>query len=210
MFYPLQQPFMIFMAKAMVALLLVLVQGCSTIPSESVDLSKEVGAGIVESKRSYDALASAYFADKRQQITAWARGEYLETLLRNIFSTSGQSQTLTPAQLRDVLDIVLAEQETKLADLDRTRVLVQAKSDDHYGLLTRASAGVTSLLQSAVKVREASAAAFKGIKDQSGGKIDLAELESKFNDYLKKAGTASNRATSFLEAAKLLGEKKEK
>lgn len=191
-----------------VALLVVLLNACSTIPSESVDLSKEVGNGILESKRSYDALASAYFADKRRQVTTWARGEYLESLLQNIFATPGQSQTLTPAQLRDVLSIVMAEQEAKIADLDRTRALVQAKSDEHYALLSQANAGITGLLQSAVKVREASSTAFAKVKEQSEGKVDLAELEAKFSEYLKKAGAASEKSTSLLESAKALAGKK--
>lgn len=196
--------------RLLIALLIALSQGCSTIPLESVDLSKEVGSGIVESKRSYDALVSAFFADKRRQVTAWAQGEYLTTLLQNIFATPGQAQTLTPAQLRDVLTLVLAEQEAKLADLDQTRALIQAKSDEHYAILRQANASITGLLQSAVKVRESTSGVFATLKEQSGGKIDLAELESKFNDYLKKAGAASSKATSFLESAKALTEKKGK
>ena len=196
--------------KLLVAFVVLTLQACSTIPPESVDLSKEVGTGITESKRSYDVLVTAFFADKRQQVISWARGDYLEALLKNISNQPGAPQTFSPSQLRDVLGIVLAEQEAKLTDLDRTRALVQSKSDDHYALLSQANASVTALLQSAVKVREASSGAFKSIKDQSGGKVDLAELEGKFNEYLKKAGAASSKATSLLEAAKGLSEKKEK
>ena len=53
-------------------------------------------------------------------------------------------------------------------------------------------------------------AAFKTVKEQTGGKVDLAELEGKFNGYLKSVGAASDKTTSFLEAAKSLTAKKEK
>ena len=193
--------------KLLLVLSLAGFQGCSTIPAESIELSRDIGSGITESKRSYDALATAFFADKRQQVISWARGEYLETLLRNIATQPGAPQTFTPAQLRDILDVVLKEQQAKLSDLDRTRALVQSKSDEHYALLSQANASVTGLLQSAVKVTESKSAAFKSIKEQSAGKVDLAELEGKFDEYLRKAGAASDKATSFIEAAKSLTNK---
>lgn len=182
----------------------VALQACATIPPESVSLSQEVGRGIAESKRSYDALLNSFFADKRRQVIAWARGDYLTSLLKNIAAQPGAPKSFSPAQLQDVLDIVLKEQEAKLADLDRTRALVQARSDEHYALLNQANAGVTGLLQSAVKLNEAKSDAFASLKQQSGGRVDLSELEARFNDYLQKAGAASDKASSLYEAAKAM------
>ena len=185
--------------------------GCASVPKESVELSKEVGKGIAESQRSYTGLLNTYFASKRQQVDEWIENEYLPEYLSNIqaeLKKAGHSTALSPQQLRDVLHDVIVERDQKHTDLEKTRLLLLTKSDEHYTLLFQGNAGVTGLLQSMVNVKEATSSATQTIKSASGGKVDLEQVEKKFNDYLKVAGAASAKTTSLYDAIKSALEKK--
>jgi len=195
----------------LVIILFFVLGGCASIPKESVELSKEIGKGITESQRSYTNLLNSYFAAKKLQVDQWIENEYLPGYLFNIqngLKNAGLSTTLSDAQLRDVLRDVIAERDQKHTDLEKTRLLLLTKSNEHYNLLSQGNAGVTGLLQSMVDVKEATSSAAQTVKTASGGKVDLDEIEKMFNDYLKKAGTAAAKATSLYEAAKSQLEKK--
>lgn len=185
--------------------------GCVSVPKESVELNKEVGKGIAESQRSYTALLNIYFATKRQQVDQWIENEYLPQYLSNIQSElkkTGQPTTLSPRQWGEILQDVIAERDQKHTDLENTRLLLLTKSDEHYTLLSQGNAGVTGLLQSLVSVKEAASSAGKTFKTASDGKVDLELIEKKFNDYLKKAGAASDKAENLYETVKSKIDKK--
>jgi len=198
-----------------VGLLVILVAlalgGCASVPKESVELSKEIGKGIAESQRSYTNLLNTYFASKKQQVDQWIENEYLPEYLSNVQSElkkAGQSTTLTPQQLRDVLRDVIIERDQKHTDIEKTRILLLTKSNEHYTLLSQGNAAVTSLLQSMVDVNEAKSSATQTIKTTSGEKVDLEQIEEMFNDYLNKAGAASAKATNLYDKVKSELEKK--
>lgn len=198
-----------------VGLLVILVAfalgGCASVPKESVELSKEVGKGIDESQRSYTGLLNIYFASKKQQVDQWIENEYLPEYLSNIqagLKKAGRPTTLSSQQLRDVLRDVIVERDQKHTDLENTRLLLLTQSNEHYTLLSQGNAGVTGLLQSMVNVKEATSSATQTIKTASGGKVDLEQIEKKFNDYLKKAGAASGKTTNLYETIKSELEKK--
>lgn len=185
--------------------------GCASVPKESVELSKEVGKGIAESQRSYTGLLNTYFASKKQQVDQWIENEYLPEYISNIqaeLKKAGQPTTLSPQQLRDVLRDVIVERDQKYTDLENTRLLLLTKSNEHYTLLSQGNAGVTGLLQSMVDVKEATSSATQTIKTASGEKVDLEQIEKKFNDYLKKAGAASAKGTNLYDTIKSALEKK--
>lgn len=187
--------------------------GCASVPKESVELSKEVGKGIAENQRSYTSLLNTYFTSKKQQVDQWIENEYLPDYLSNIqaeLKKAGQTTTLSPQQLRDILRDVIVERDQKLTDLENTRLLLLTKSNEHYTLLSQGNAGVTGLLQSMVDVKETTSSATQTIKTASGGNVDLEQIDKKFNDYLKKAGAASAKATNLYDTIKSALEKKGK
>lgn len=195
----------------LVLLMIFALGGCASVPKEAVELNKEVGKGITESQRSYTGLLNAYFASKRQQVDQWIENEYLSEYLSNIQSElkkSGQPTTLSPQQLRNVLRDVINERDQKQTDLENTRLLLLTKSNEHYTLLSQGNAGITGLLQSMVDVKEATSSATQTIKTSSGGKLDLEQIDKKFNDYLKKAGAASSRSANLYDTIKSAIDKK--
>jgi len=200
--------FISFLVAILVAFVL---GGCASVPKESVELSKEIGKGIAECQRSYTGLLNTYFASKKQKVDQWIENEYLPGYLSNIqadLKNAGQSTTLSPQQLRDVLRDVIVERDQKHTDLENTRLLILTKSNEHYTLLSQANASVTGLLQSMVDVKEATSSATQKIKTGSGGQVDLEQIEKNFNNYVKKAGAASAKATNLYDTIKSALEKK--
>jgi hypothetical protein len=179
--------------------------GCVSAPKESVELSSNIGKGILESQRSYNALLNIYFASKKTQVDQWIEKEYIPEYLANIQSElkkAGKSAVLSSEQMADVLHDVIVERDQKQTDLENTRLLLLTKSNEHYAALLQSNNGVTSLLQSMVDIKNASSTSAQTIKVVSGGKIDLEKLERNFNGYLKVVGAASSKATSLYDTVK--------
>ncbi len=184
---------------------------CTSVPKDSVELSREIGNGILESQRSYTNLLNTYFASKKQQIDYWIENEYLPTYISNIQSElkkDGQTSILTPHQLTDILKDVIVERDQKHTDLENTRLLLLTKSNEHFGLLLQSNSSNTGLLQSMVDIKEATSSSKNALKSVSEEKINIEQIEYKFNEYLKKSGAASAKTTSLYDKVKSELEKK--
>jgi len=189
------------LVKKFIAVLLfsaaIVLSGCASIPKESVDLSAGIGNGIAESKRSHMNLLNVYFAAKRTELDRVIENEYLPSFVAKVQAgliKAGLPATLTPTQQADVIKMVLKEQDERQGDLEKTRLYLYEYLDEHYTTLMRANAGVTALLQSAVNVKESTSQISGTLSSASGGKVDLNQLEEKFNEYLKDAGTDTGKA----------------
>lgn len=181
--------------------------GCANIPKESVELSSEIGKGIAESRRAHVALLNTYFQQKKTDLDQFIENDYLEALVGNVqqgLKKAGKPDTLTTAQLRDILKEVIAERDSKHADLEKTRVLLLGKIEDHYFTLTQANSGITALLASAVAVKDATTRMTATVKTTTQGKIDLDAIDLKVNEDLKKVGGAAKKATSIYDHVKNL------
>lgn len=190
---------------AVLVALTIVAGACASIPKESVELNMEIGKGIAESRRSYTGVLNAYFASKKQQVDQWIENEYLPAYLANIqaaLKADGQSEILTPLQMKDALRDVMVERDQKHADLENTRVFLLTRSDHHYAQLIQGNTGITRLLQSAVSVEEATSSVTTAVKSVSGGTVDLELIERTFDAYLKKAGAASAKGTSLYDTIK--------
>jgi hypothetical protein len=193
--------------------LILFLSGCASVPKESVELSREISKGIAESQRSYTALLNNYFALKRERLDLFYTDEYLPKLISKIMEakkSSGLPENLQASEIKDVLKIVMKERDQSTEELEKTRLLIAAKSDGFYQQLTQSNAGITSLLQSLVDLKEATSSAAQSLKTATGGKVDLDAVEAKFNEYLNKTGTASGQFLGlFNEIKKQLDKKGE-
>lgn len=195
-----------------VILLISMMGSCASVPRESVELSRDIGKGILESQRSYESMLNAYFDIKRQKVDQLIEKEYLPKYLENItleLEKAGQSKTLTFDQMTAVLLDVIEKRDGMISELEKTQKLVLAKSHEHHTQLIQANSALTALLQSAVDVSEAVASAVQITKEVSNNKIDLDKIDAIFNDFLKKAGDFSSEAPSFYDQIKQIIEKGE-
>lgn len=179
--------------------------GCASVPKESVELSQTLGKGIQESRRSEMNLVNKFFEMKRSQVDQWVESEYLPEYVKNVkikLKEAGRPETLDDVQWKGIMRIIIDERDQKQADLDKTRLYLVGRIDKHYADLIQANAGITSLLQSMVDVKEATKSATDLIKKETDGKIDLDEVDQKMTEYLKQAGAAGKTATSLYEQVK--------
>lgn len=189
----------------------VIIFGCTTIPKESVDLSKEVGNGIAESRRTDINLLNAYFQTKKTAIDAWIENVYLPEFLKNVqarLKKAGLPETLTTNQMKDIMARVITKRDQMQADLEKTRILFVEQRNNYYASLSQANSGVTAILQSAVNVKEATSSLTASAKSVSKGKIDLDLINQEFAEYLKKAGSAAGETTSLYEKINALFQQK--
>lgn len=184
-----------------------LLAGCASIPRESVDLSNELGKKISESRRAHTALLNSYFGQKKSELDEFIEGEYVASLVGRVqkgLRDAGRPDTLTVSQIGDLLKVVMAERDAKQADLEKTRIMLQQKIDEHYASMTQANSGITGLLASAVSVRDATARIEGAVKSATGGAIDLEAIDRKINEKLKVVGDAAKKTTTIYDDAKAL------
>ena len=191
-------------------LTIMVLYSCASVPKEAVELNRAVGSGIIESQNSYTNLLNTYFALKKQQVDIWIENEYIPKYMANIneeLKNAGQSTNLTPEMLTDILRDVAAERDKMQTELEKTRILLLTKSNEHFTILLQSNTGVTNLLQSMIDVEEATSTAIESIKTKSGGKVDLEIFEKKFNEYLEKAGATAEETTNLYDNIKTMFEK---
>ena len=171
----------------------------ATIPQESVDLSREVGIGLQKQHQSQIDLVNLHFSIKRKNLDgamSLALGSYFEAL------TPEGSITLNRGQLGDVAtDVVLLNEKNNVAkeELEKARVFLIKKINENYLVLNRANSSITGLLQSAVRVKEATSEAYKKLSEATGGKIDLDKAFSELDDFVLKGGEEAGKAIKLVE-----------
>ncbi|HXE42334.1 MAG TPA: hypothetical protein VN516_04850, partial [Candidatus Baltobacteraceae bacterium] len=85
------------------------------------------------------------------------------------------------------------------AELEQSRLAVLDRVESNNALLLQASAQLTALLTSAANVEEADGALTGALKNASGGRIDFAAMDKKFEDYLQRAGDLSQKTASIYD-----------
>jgi hypothetical protein len=179
--------------------------GCVSIPRESVELSQALGKGLAEAQRRHIALLNVYFANKKQQVDHWIQKEYLPRYIQTIQSElkkAGRSPVLSPQQIADLLQDAMTERDQKQTDLEQTRILLLTRVNDYYATLYQSNASVTSLLQSAIKSKDATSTTIQSIKTLSNGALDLEQIDKKVDGYLKQVGAAASAESSLYTMVK--------
>ncbi|MBI5749603.1 MAG: hypothetical protein HZA00_10810 [Nitrospinae bacterium] len=195
-----------------ISLIFLVASGCATIPKESVSLSKEIGNGIVSQQSAYVNLLNNYFALKRQAIDDFIEKEYLPAYIKNIQAklqaAKEKLDSFDSKMLSDIVAKIIQKRDGMQRDLDHVRVHILEKVNEEHVHLLRANTSITALLQSAVDVKQASVSAGETVKKITGGRIDLEEIEKKFNEYLMKSGDLSSKAEDLFDLIKPLINKK--
>ncbi len=188
-----------------VILLISTMGSCASVPRESVEMSREIGKGIVESQRSYTAVLNAYFEMKKQQVDQWIESKYIPEFMSNVTSQlekEGKPTTLSPEEMTKVLQKVIEKRDEMISELEKARILILTTSEEHYILLAQGNHALTAFLQSVVEVKEALASTMQLLEKGAGTKVDWDKLDAAFSNYLKEAGTDSSKAIDLYEKIK--------
>lgn len=185
--------------KSVLFLIIASITGCATIPSESVKLSAELGDGILKQHRAEIKLLNIYFESKRKELDNSLQkslNAYLTALIPK------EEITLTAEQLVDISRVVLAINEkanTAKENLEKVRVELISQIEENYLTLSKANSTITSLLQSAVSVKESADKSIQLISTTSDGKIQIDKIFSEIDSYVKKGGYESEKIIELSE-----------
>lgn len=178
--------------------------GCATIPSESVKLSTELGSGVMKQYVAEINLLNIYFELKRKELDdalQKAIKKYLVTI------TPKDSITLTSEQLADISkDILVLNEKNNIAKegLEKVRIELTSKIHENYLILFQANATITSLLQSAISVKEATDKSVQLISTTTEGNIQIDKIFPEIDAYVLKGGYESGKIIEINDKIKSL------
>lgn len=197
------------MKNIYLVLFILLFSACVTIPQESVDLSSEVGVGLMKQHQSQIDLVNLHFSIKRERLD-----EVMEKALNTYFeglTPSGKIE-LNRSQLGDVANDVMdfsAKNNAAKEELEKVRVLLIKKLNENYLTLNLANSTVTGLLQSAVTIKEARSEAFQALSKATEGKIDLDKVFSELDEFILKGGEEAGKNIKLVDKINALISKDE-
>ena len=197
------------MKNIYLVLFILLFSACVTIPQESVDLSSEVGVGLMKQHQSQIDLVNLHFSIKRERLD-----EVMEKALNTYFeglTPSGKIE-LNRSQLGDVANDVMdfsAKNNAAKEELEKVRVLLIKKLNENYLTLNLANSTVTGLLQSAVIIKEARSEAFQALSKATEGKIDLDKVFSELDEFILKGGEEAGKNIKLVDKINALISKDE-
>lgn len=195
-------------ARLFLACVLLLLSACTSIPPESVDLSKQIGAAIGKSRAAHLSTLDAFYRRLKEDNDGWVNSTFLPRAIANTKAglaaackarkdDSPACTALSEADIASLVKRTTAFRDELQRTLENNRDEASRLITDHYADLTAANSAVTGLLASAVSVRQATADASKTVGDLVGIDIDTQAIEKSLDEYLQKAGTAAAKITDF-------------
>ncbi len=193
------------MKTIIIALVLLLLVGCATIPQEVIDLSYTMEQDLYAIHTSYKTLVREHFKNLRYNAVNFINTEwgpaYLEFFIEDTellltLQESGDS-TETYEYLQVWIEVAVEEIEAKKLELiepinqDEQEIMLMV--DDAFARLYLANSTVTAHLNSIRKVRQA--------QDEVIGEMGLGELQSSINSKLTDASIKSKDAIDILRKA---------
>lgn len=180
--------------------------GCASIPRESVELSRQIGVGIGQSRDAHLAMLDAFYQRMKADNDDWIAGtfypravertrEALSAACAAAAQPAPDCATLTEKDLQQVMQETIAFRDELQSALENNRDDVFRVVNAHYSDLQQANAGITGLLASAVDVKEATREASATAAGITGLNIQPDQIERILDGFLQKAGSAGARVS---------------
>lgn len=188
------------MRIALIALgLLLATVGCSTVPKESVDLSRHVGDMIVSTKVAHVAMVNRYFDRLKAEVEEFAFHEYKEAYLAIVRKEAKKKDAafveLSFEQYDRVLTRIQQRRDEWVRDVEKGRQTILTSLEEHYGLMIQANASLTALLRSAANLSQTEGA----LVDRYGASAGLSS--AKLKEWEDKLYETTSKVRSVMDAA---------
>lgn len=177
---------------------------CASVPPESVELSKKIGAEIGKSREAHLSTLDAFYRRLKEDNDAWVASTFLPRSIHNAQAglaaackqandTSDTCSRLGPSDFARIYQNTIGFRDDTQRALEKNRDEAVRLVTGHYADLIAANAAITGLLSSAVDLRKATRDAAKTVGDIAGVEIDTEAIEKAFGDHLKSAGAAGQK-----------------
>jgi len=175
-------------------MLLLLLQSCIRIPSESVSLADALQTEGARMHTLNLSLLDNIFIEKQKAIAKFITDEYAPGAIKNFVSILPD----TTNYKADFAKLMLAIQpqidkrkDSLLTALETQRKKLVDKLNTDYKVFDSAASALKNLLASAVKIDKEKQALIDKAKSLSNNKIDLSNAESILDKFINSAGSVS-------------------
>lgn len=194
--------------QAVVISLICFSVGCTTVPRESVELSRLVGEMITSAKVSHVNMVNRHFDYLRSEVEYFAFHDYKEAFLENMRKIKKEKDpNFTDFSINEydrVINRIQRKRDEWLQEVENNRQSVLQALEEHYIVLTQANAYVTNLLRASAKTSEVQEA----LLERFGPGIGISG--TKIKEVEDKVLESTNKIRSIMDSAiKMLKPEKE-
>lgn len=186
-----------------VAILMVAMASCASIPPEAAQLSATLGQMISKAKAAHINMVDQHFDQLALQVDKFAMGEYKAAFLDNVRKLMRQKDpnftVLTDTQYDAVMTRIMNSRMTWLNSVWANKQAVLKSLEDYYALMEQANSEITNLIRSAAGVENTRNKLVNDVTSQFG--VQSKDLENKL---MGSATDVNNMLNSALQ--KVFGE----
>lgn len=170
-----------------------IIYSCAKIPSQSITLMEALTEEGARMHSLNTRLLDKMFKEKSEKIDAFIKDVYTPKFIENFIKLIPKDTDLKK-ELPDIIAAITpkinARRDSMQDALEIQRRKLTTKLEKDFQEFNLAAVTLKRLLNSAIKVDKEREELLQQIKTLSGGKIDLEKIESKLDEYTKKAGNA--------------------
>lgn len=180
----------------------ILLEGCASVPKESVELSYTLGNDIEALHQSYKSLIARYFESLRRDVNNSIDRVFIPSYINDYVKTGNliehakaERADLVEAWARIAVQTIDKERITRLQPIDEAEKELLSNVDDAFDKAVRANATVTAHLNSIRKVQE--------VQDEILESLSLKDVRDKINKAISEASDKAREISSDIDKAAL-------
>ncbi|MEQ3500193.1 hypothetical protein ABMY20_10585 [Tenacibaculum sp. SSH1-16] len=169
---------------------------CSSIPSSTVTLTKEVIKEADNMHQLNVALVNKLFDERKEKINLFIENKYTPTLLKKFESLLPDSldyKKELPNILNSIVPIINHKKDSLQSVLDLQRQDILNQLNSNYSDYSKATTSLQNLINSAVNIKTTESDALSAIDQLTGDKINIKKVENTINQSIDKTGSALNK-----------------
>lgn len=186
------------------AFMLLALFGCSTVPPESVELSKALGKGISSSREAHVATLTSFYETRKETNDQWILDTFMPRLIQKTKlgfveackrkgDTSADCPLLSERDYQTIVKQVIGFRDELQRALEKNRQDSIEVIYSHYASLTSGNVAITGLLTSVVDLKKSTRDAASSVASSLGINVDINKINKTFDEFLVKAGDAASK-----------------
>lgn len=193
--------------------------GCSTVPPESVELSKSLGKGLSNSRDAHVATLTSFYEARKESNDQWILDTFMPRSIQNVKKgfvdackrkgdATPECSQISERDYQSILKQVIGFRDELQRALEKNRLESVSAIDSHYASLTSGNSAITGLLSSVVDLKKSTKDAASGVASSLGINLDVNKIGKSFDDFLLKAVDGGSKVQDLEKALEKVLEKK--
>ncbi len=180
----------------LIALVVVSINGCASIPASTATLSQEVIAEANSMHQLNIALINKLFDERKGKVDDFINNQYIPSYVKNLqakIPPGVDVNTELPNILKSVMPVLNRKRDSLHNLLDLQKQQMVTSLNDNFTNYQQASATLQNLISSAVKLKQTETNTLAQIQKLTGTNINVDKIQNHLDSLLVKTGSGFDK-----------------